>query len=182
MTDPTIATDLEAADFDEWRHFDDRAPGDSAVGPARRVEITGRCAGCWGAVQGKKDGDGRWVRIECRLCGRSVDQDDAAREADRMLLEAEKNLPHVRVGLGAVYDEKAQFVLKLLPDMDRDTTWFDQRVATKAAEELKGNRLGRRDFPLGSAGYLYGQACAFLAGLGNLPREMSAISLEDFDF
>ena len=99
-----------------------------------------------------------------------------------MLLAAENNLPHVRVGRGAVYDEKAQFVLKLLPDMDRDTTCIDQRIATKQAEKPKRNRLGRRDFPMGSGGNLHGQAYAFLAGLASLPREMSAISLEDFDF
>ena len=77
MTDPTRAEHYEAADFDEWRQLDDRAPDDHAVGPARLVEIEGRCAGCWGAVKGLKDSDGDWVRIECRLCDRTIAAEDA---------------------------------------------------------------------------------------------------------
>ena len=182
MTDPTRAEHYEAADFDEWRQLDDRAPDDHAVGPARQVEIEGRCAGCWGAVKGLKDSDGDWVRIECRLCDRTIAAEDAAWEAERMQLEAEGNLPRTRVGCGAVYGEEALFVLKILPDMDRDTAWFEKRVAAMREGKPKRNWLDRQSFPLGSAGYLYAQACAFVSGLANLPREMSAISLADFDF
>ena len=117
MTDPTIAENHEATSLDDWWQFDNREPDDPAVGPARQAETNGRCTGCWGALKGLKDDDGCWVRIECRLCGRSIDQQDAAREAERMQLEAEGNLPNVRVGRGAVYDQNMLFVLKILPDM-----------------------------------------------------------------
>ena len=182
MNDPTMAENHVAADFDEWWQFDDRGPDDPALGPARQAEVTGRCTGCWGPVKGLKDSDGGWIRIECQFCGRSIEANDAVREAERMQLEAEDNLPQVRVGHGSVYDKKARFVLKILPDMDRDTTWFEQRVATMREAKPKRNRLDRRAFPLGSPGYLYAQASAFVAGFANLPREMSAISLADFHF
>ena len=177
-----MAEDYETVDFDEWRQFDDRAADDRTVGPARKAETKGRCTNCWGPAAGLKDRDGHWVRMECRLCRRAVDAEDAQREAERMQLESEDNLPRARVGRGAVYHEGAQFVLKILPDMDRDKAQFEQRVAARREAEPKKNCLGRRHFPLGTAGSLYAQACAFVAGLNNLPREMSAISLSDFDF
>ena len=96
--------------------------------------------------------------------------------------EAERNLQPARVGCGLKYHEDARFVLKVLPDMDRDMAQFDQRVAAKRAEERKHYWLGRRDFPPGTAGYLYAQARAFLSGLENMSREMSAIRFSDFDF
>ena len=108
-------------DFDQWRHFDDRAADDRTPGPARAVEISGRCVDCWGPVTGRKDGDGRWIRIECQLCWRSVDGEDADREAEEMRGKVEANLPRGRVGHGSKYREGASFVLKILPDMDRDT-------------------------------------------------------------
>ena len=175
-----MAIDYEIVDFNEWRQFDDRAADDRGVGPARAAEIEARCVNCWGPVAGFKDRDGHWVRIECQLCGRSIDAEDAAREAERMQLEAEDNMPGARVGRGAAYDEDAQFVLKILPDMDGDKAQFEQRV--NAMRAAKPHWLGREDFPLGTPGYLYAQACAFVSGLASLPREKSAISLSDFDF
>ena len=167
-----------------WRYqFWDRAPDDPLVGPARMVDIAGRCTDCWGSAVGRMDGNGRWIRIECRVCGRRVDAGDAEREAKRMTLEAERNFPRVRVGRGAVYHENARFVLKMLPDMDRNKVEFEKRVDdAKRRTQPKPKRLTRCDFPEGTPGYLYLQACALVSGLGALPREMSAISLSDFDF
>ena len=173
----------ETVDFNEWRQFADRTADDRTVGPARKAEIKGRCTNCWGPITGKRDRqDGHWIRIECRLCGRAVHAEDAEREAERMLREAENNMPWARVGRSAVYQEEAQFVLKILPDMDRDKVEFEQRIATARKAKPKPSWLNRRDFPQGTPGYLYAQACAFVSGLGNLPRETSAISLSDLDF
>ena len=91
-------------------------------------------------------------------------------------------MPRARVGRGSKYDEEARFVLKILPDMDRDQAQFEQRVAARRKAEPKKRCLGRRDCPPGTAGYLYAQACASVSGLDNLPREMSAIALSDVDF
>ena len=169
-------------DFDEWRQFEDRAPDDRVVGPARAAEISGRCKDCWGPVTVAKDGADRCINIQCRSCGRSVKDEDAVREAASMKLEEERNIPRARVGSGSKYREDARFVLKILPDMDRDTAKFNQRVADKASKEREKGWLDRRDYPPGEAGYLYAQARAFLFGLENLPRELSAVSLSDFDF
>ena len=172
----------ERVDFNEWQSFDDRPSNDHGVGPAGATEIEGRCADCWGAVAGRRDKDGHWLRIECQLCGRSVEGKDAEREAVRMQVEADGNMPRARVGRGSKYDETAKFVLKILPDMDRDKAQFDQRVAASRKTGPPRGWLGRSDFPKGTAGYLYAQACAFVSGLDNFPRQLSAIALSDFDF
>ena len=169
-------------DFDQWWHFDDRASDDPTPGQARAVEISARCVDCWGPVTGGKDGDGRWNRIECLLCGRSVDGEDADREADRMRDEMEANLPRGRVGRGSKYGEGASFVLKILPDMDRDTQQVNHRIAASMAVRPKGFWLTRREIPPGTAGYLHAQARAFLAGVENQPEGMAAIALSDFEF
>ena len=135
-----------------------------------------------GTVAGRRDKDGHWIRIECQLCGRSVEGKDAEREAARMQVEADGNMPSARVGRGSKYDEEAKFVLKILPDMDRDQAQFEQRVVASLETGPQRGWLGRSDFPKGTAGYLYAQACAFMSGLDKFPREMSAIALSDFDF
>ena len=167
--------------------FQDRAADEPLVGPARMVDIEGRCTDCWGPVATLVDGNGRWISIACRVCGRRVDAEDAERERKRMTREAERNMPRVRVGRGAKYDEKAKFVLKILPDMDRNKAEFEERVddaKRRAQPKRKGERwLTRRKFvEMGTPGYLYCQACALVSGLGALPRDTSAISLLDFDF
>ncbi len=165
-----------------WRlQFQDRPPDDPLVGPARMVDIAGRSTDCWGQAVALVDGNGRWIRIECQICGRRVDAEDAERERKRMTREAERNMPRVRVGCGAEYDENARFVLKILPDMDRNKAEFEKRVddaKRKAQPKRKGRKLTRRRFSeKGTPGYLYFQACALVSGLGALPREMSAISV-----
>ena len=167
--------------FDQRRCFEDRPADDSTVGLARAVDIEGRCVVCWGPAVGTKAGD-RWIRIRCCLCGRSLDGEDAEREAESMQVEAECNMRRAREGRGLNYRKEARFVLKILPDMDRDKARFNQRVAAKRAEKPKRRWMGRHKFPRGTAGNLYAQACLFLSGLENLPREMSAIALSDFDF
>ena len=181
------ATDYRVVIFRKRLQFPDRALGDPQVGPARMVDIEGRCADCWGPIDGLIDGAGVWIRLECRICGRRVDGEDAQRETNRMALEAERNMPSVRVGGGAEYDEKAKFVLKILPDMDRNKAEFEQRIdAAKRRAQPKRQQqqwLTRRKFEEpGTPGYLYLQASALVSGLGALPRDMSAISLSDFDF
>lgn len=169
-------------DFDERRQFDDDPADDRGPRPARAVDICGRCADCWGPVSGTKDAEGRWNRIGCLLCGRSVDGDDAAHEADAMRREAAVNMAAARVGRPAKYRASAGFVLKLLPDMDRDKGKMDRRVRASLARGRKRGRLTRHDIPRGAAGYLYAQARAFLAGVDNLSAEKSAIALSDLEF
>ena len=169
-------------DFDERRLFDDRPADDRQPGPARAVDISVRCADCWGPVSGAKDAAGRWQRIECLVCGRVVDGEHAAREADAIRREAADNMAAARVGRPANYRADARFVLKLLPDMDRDTGKVDRRIEASLGEGRKRGRLTRHEIPPGTAGYLYAQAQAFLAGVENLAGDKSAIALLDFEY
>ena len=116
------------------------------------------------------------------LCGWSVNGEAAEREVESMRLEVKNNMRWAREGRALTYRDDAHFVLKILPDMDRDRPWFDQRVAASQAQRPKRGWLGRQEFPRGTAGNLYAQARLFLSALENLPREMSAIALSDCDF
>ena len=134
------------------------------------------------------DAEQNLVRLECRLCGRGIGEAEAGPEVERMKHEADRNLPQARVGRAAVYRPDARFVLKLLPDMDRDKEWFEQRITASLARKPKPKHLGRRHFQsgdgdnvYGAAGYLFGQARALVSGLSNFPRDLSAIGLVDFD-
>lgn len=169
-------------DFNERRHFHDCPADNQQPGPARTVDVSGRCKDCWGPISGTKGSAGEWRRIECLVCGRSVSGDDAAREADAMQCEADDNMAAARVGLPANYRADALFVLKLLPDMDRDKAKIDQRIKASLKEGRKRRRLTRHEIPPGAAGYLYAQARAFLAGLENLSDGKAAIALEDFEY
>ena len=162
----------------DWRaDFDDHPTGEAAS-----AAIKGRCMHCWGQLAGRRDGDDRWIGVECQICGRSVEGEDASLEMKRMCREMYDNLPKVRRGLAAKYRKDAKFVLKILPYMDLNETYLDKRVAAKIVEGRKKNWLSRHDFPKGTAGYLYLQASTFMAGIESLPREMSVIRYSDFDF
>ena len=169
-------------DFDERRQFDDRPANDCEPGPARAVDIRGRCADCWGAISGTKDKGSLWSFIKCLVCGRSVDGEDAVREAEAMRRECSENMATARVGQPTKYRTDARFVLKLLPDMDRDTAKVDRRIDASLALGRKPGRLTRHEIGPGTAGYLYAQARAFLAGVENLPVEKSAIALSDLKY
>ena len=165
----------------------DRAVDDPAIGPARRVDIAGRCADCWGQCLLLVDGNDRHIGLACRVCEQRVDEEHVELELKRMQIEVQRNLPGVRIGRAAEYHEQARFVLKLLPDMDRNKAEFNRRVAA-AKEEVSTKRKGkgklsRGDFDeAGTPGLLFFQASALVSGVEALPREISAISISDIDF
>ena len=111
---------MQQEDFYKRLEFKDRPPDDGEPGPARTVDMTARCTDCWGPVSVATDDQGRWNHIECLLCGRSVDGDDAEREGAAMCQEAERNMLAARSGHPSKYRADARFAFKLLPDMDRD--------------------------------------------------------------
>ena len=165
-------TNETTGEINWWVDFDDHHAGEA---PA--AAIKGRCTSCWGRLVGRLNGDGRWVGIECRPCGTSVEGEEASREMERMCQEVIDNLPKVRRCLPAKYREDAKFVLKILPDMERNKAYFNKRIAAKIEEKRMEKWLSRHDFPEGEAGpgYLYLQASAFMAGIDRLPREMSVM-------
>ena len=163
-------------DFDGRRRFDDGRADNRRARPAHEVDLSRRGMDCWGLIAGKKEPAGRCHRIECPVCGRIVDGEDAmGREADDKMAAA-------RVGRPANYRADARFVLKLLPDMDRDKEKVDQRIEASLEEGRKRGRLTRHEMPPGTAGYLYAQARAFLAGVGHLSDEKAALALADFEY
>ena len=99
-----------------------------------------------------------------------------------MQREADDNVAAARVGGPANYRADARFVLKLLPDMDRDKAKVDQGIQASLKKGRKHRRLTRHEVPPGTAGYLYAQARAFLAGVENLSDEKAAIALADFEY
>ena len=99
-----------------------------------------------------------------------------------MQREAHDNMAAVRNGYPARYRRNADFVLKLLPDMDRDVAAVERRIKTSLAEGRKPGRLTRHEVPPGSAGYLYAQARALLGGVENLRSQKAAVALADLEF
>ncbi len=155
---------------------------DHRAGEAASAVIKGRCMNCWGRLVGQLGAGERWTEIKCRVCGKSVEGDDAIREMEKMCREMVENLPSARRGLAAKYREDAKFVLKVFPEMDRDTAYFDRRYNAKLAEGRKKKTISRHDFPRGTAGYLYLQAYTFMAGTASLPFEKRVIQYPDYDF
>ena len=58
--------------------------------------------------------------------------------------EAEGNISRARVGRVSEYREHARFVLKILPDLDRDTVEFDKRVVDSQKATQRAHWLSRR--------------------------------------
>lgn len=160
-----------------WRDLDDRAPDDGSVGPARRVEVAVRCRACWGQGEARIVADELSFELSCRVCDRRVGGRPAGDEWQRMMREADRDMAGARVGRPQEFAGDAKFVLKLLPEMDRDRVKFEERVekATRdAVQRSKRDKLTRLDFEeRGTPGFLYLQACAFVAGLNAAPRDIS---------
>lgn len=66
--------------IDCWVDFDEHSAGEAAAAAA----IKGRCTNCWGRLVGQLDGNIRWTSIECQICGRSVEGEEANHEMERM--------------------------------------------------------------------------------------------------
>ena len=172
----------EAVEFDGWLRFDDRSPGDAEVGPARAVGAEGRCRRCWGSVVAFRRKDGLYTHIECLVCGESAEGEAAQQEVATMLRQGEDNLPRARTGRCSEYTGNPRFVMKLLPDMDRDTAWYDRCLAETLRSKPRRHYLDRRDFPAGEAGYLFAQARLLVEGLNRLPRKLTVPSLTDVEY
>ena len=86
------------------------------------------------------------------------------------------------LGLLPKYQDGARFVSKIFPHIDRQTAEeFQRRTIAQATKEPKEGWLTRREFPGGSAGFLFLQARALMSGLERLPSELSVAPFWDFD-
>ena len=92
------------------------------------------------------------------------------------------NTSQMAFGFPAKYRDDAKFVSKILPHIDRQTAEeFHERTSAEAQKGSKKGWLTRRDFPGGSAGFLFLQARALMSGVERLPRELSVVRFWDSD-
>lgn len=178
-----MSTDHKNDEFVIESGYEELDPNLSVIGYEKR----GRCTKCWGQLIGRKDEDEKWNFIGCRLCGVSVEGDEAENEMKRMVIEAEENLDRVCQLSVATYVAESKFVFKILPDMKRDKQNVNSRIAAKHAgirsNNHKQKRITRLDIDKGegAAGYFYLQACTLMAGIEGLPKVESAIPYSEID-
>lgn len=172
----------------EWNPLDYEmklnSVGGHEVGAEGKVALKARCMRCWGPVEGRFDDDVTRVpdAIRCRVCGRSLEGEDAKEEHQRMSDEDSRNMFNMALGLGFKYRDDAVFLQKWFPYMDRQSeSGILERVKERASEGAKDGWLTRSGFPAGSAGFLFLQAKAVMAGIERLPRELSITRFSDVD-
>ncbi len=157
-----------------------------ANSPVIGYEIQGRCTNCWGRLSGRKDVNGKWDVIECRLCKELLEGNEAELERVLMYQEVEENLKRACQLSTIEYREDAKFVLKVLPDFKRDEPYVDKRIASKQKSsrtaKQKRDWLTRHDVQKGAAGYFYLQACTIMAGTSTIPRVETVIPYSEISF
>ena len=167
-----------------WHKMKSIGSGDEkyTFGEAGRFRLKGRCRRCWGGLIGKGVSEDVPMAIRCRVCGILLEGDEAREEYRRMSEQDASNTFQIALGLPPKYRDDARFVSKIFPYIDRQTAEeFHERTN---AETQKGPREGwltRKEFPGGSAGFLFLQARALMSGVERLPRELSVVRFWDFD-
>ena len=173
--------------FIEWCvDFDGKEPAVLKMGLAPeevRAVTKGRCRSCWGRLVGRRDRKTHtFTGIRCRVCGWTLEGEEAEKEFRRMTSESITNMISLPLGWASKYDDEASFVLKLFPVAERETKEeFIRRISANAAKSGKEGWLTRKDFPPGSPGYLFMQAKLLVSGVERLPRDMTAAPFSEVD-
>ena len=151
-------------------------------GNVRAVQ-KGRCRECWGRLVGRLDRKtNEWTGVRCRVCGKTLEDEDARNEVHRMMSEATTNMMNIPLGWASKYDGNAKFVQKLFPVVEREAEErFSRRIAANAAQGGKDGWLTRKEFTPGSPGFFFLQAKVLMSGVEKLPRYMTAASFPDVD-
>ena len=172
-------------DFDNrWHNFKSIGSGDEkyTFGEEGRIRLKGRCRRCWGGLIGKDAAEDVPTSIRCRVCGILLEGDEAREEYQRMSEQDASNILQMGFGFTPKYRDDARFVSKIFPHIDRQSTEeFHERTNAEAQKEPREGWLTRREFPKGSAGYLFLQARALMSGVERLPRELSVVHFWDVD-
>ena len=172
-------------DFDNrWHEMNSIGSGDEkyTFGEEGRFRLKGRCRRCWGGLIGKGAAEGVPTAIRCRVCGILLEGDEAREEYRRMLELDASNTFQMALGFPPKYRDDSRFVNKIFPHIDRQTAEeFHERTSAEAQEGPREGWLTRREFPGGSAGFLFLQARALMSGVERLPRELSVARFWDFD-
>ena len=120
--------------------------------------------------------------IRCRVCGITLQGDEAHEEYRRMSDQSGSNTFQMAFGQPTTYRDGATFVQKLFPPVDRQSAdEFHQRVKVEAAKGTKKDWLTRNAFPAGSTGFLFLQARALMSGVERQPRELSVAPFSDIE-
>ena len=172
-------------DFDNrWHEMKSIGSGDEkyTFGKEGRFRLKGRCRRCWGGLIGKGATEDSPTAIRCRVCGILLEGDDAREEYRRMSKQDASNTFQMALGFPPKYRDDARFVSKIFPHIDRQTKEeFHERTSAQAKKGPREGWLTRREFPGGSAGFLFLQARALMSGVERLPRELSVARFWDFD-
>ena len=145
------------------------SPSGSQAGKEAEVKIKGRCTACWGGLvlRGEKE-NGVVSGIECCVCKKKLVGEDAANAYHRARNEAIDNVWKMSLGFPPTR-ETSPFVGKLFPHLPRQTEDdLRERIASKVEQRNPGEWLTRKDFPLGTAAYLYLQARLFVAAISDM--------------
>ena len=160
-------------DFDDqWRELKSIKMGDheSTPGNEGRFRLKGRCKRYWGGLIGKRGTEHPPTAIRCRVCDILLEGEDAKAEYQRMSAQDASNMFNMALGLPSKYRDDAKFVYKVFPHIDRQSSEESrQRINAKASKGNKKGWLTRSKFPAGSAGFLFLQARALMAGVERLP-------------
>ena len=167
-----------------WHEMKSTGLGDEkyTFGEDGRFRLKGRCRRCWGGLIGKGTSEDVPSAIRCRVCGILLEGDEAREEYRRMLEQDASNTFQMALGFPPKYRDDARFVSKIFPYIDRQTAEeFHKRTNAEAQKGSRGGWLTRREFPGGSAGFLFLQARALMSGVERLPRELSVTRFSDID-
>ncbi len=173
-------------DFDNrWCTINSVGSGDDKVtiGEEGRVRLKGRCRRCWGGLIGKVATGDVPTAIRCRVCGLLLEGDEAGEEYRRMNEQDAWDTASLMVFGGLPkYRKDARFVSKIFSHINRQTAEeFHERTNAEAQNIPKNDRLTRKGFHRGSAGFLFLQARALMSGVERLPRESSVVRFWDID-
>lgn len=172
----------------EWNPLDYKTKlnkvGDHEVGKEGEAALKARCTRCWGAVEGRFDHTTRIPEtIRCRVCGKTLNGDDAKDEFLRMQDEDSRNMFNMAFELNFKCRDDAIFTTKWFPYMERQSEEeILQRIQNAASKEPKKGWLNRNAFPAGSAGFLFLQARVLMSGIERLPRDLSVVRLSEIEF
>jgi len=169
---------------DEWQETTSVKFGDHEYEPGDRgrVQLKGRCTRCWGGLMAKRRGEYLPRAIRCRVCGTTLEDDEARDAFRRMSEQTASNMFNMAFGRPATYPADATFVQKPFPHIDRQSAeHFEKSVASRSAEGRKKDWLTRSAFPAGAAGFLFLQARALMSGIERLPRNISVAEFSDID-
>jgi len=144
-------------------------PSGSQAGKEEEMKVKGRCTACWGGLALSGEGENHVVsHIKCYVCKKKLAGEDAADEYRRVLKEAVHNAFRTSVGLPPTH-EGGPFVGKSFPHLLSLTEdEVRERIASRVEPTHPRKWLTRRDFPLGTAAYLYLQARLLVAAVNDM--------------